>query len=252
MLAYVFWHERSTDANDGAAYQRDAAEFVRSLAASPLEGFAGARTFAIDQLPWSESDGPLFEDWYLLRGSADLDELNDAAVSGSRTPSHDRLAAKAAWGAGGLYRLRAGVAHDAHPIAQWFAKPPNMSYSEFDATVAAVRSPDRALWQRRMVLGPAPEFCLTGSHAVRLPPAFTSRTVERNLVAGITRTHLAPAPTGLRMRDRCMTCAKQLPWSAAAMICSYECTFCPDCASATDGVCPNCDGELTSRPKRTQ
>jgi len=252
MLAYVFWHERRTDANDGAAYQRDAAEFVRSLAASPLEGFAGARTFAIDRLPWSEGDGPLFEDWYLLRGSADLDELNDAAVSGGRSASHARLATVAAWGAGGLYRLRAGAAHDAHAIGQWFAKPPNTSYSEFDAIVAAVISPDRALWQRRMVLGPAPEFCLTGSCAVTLPTAFTSRTVERNLVAGITRPHPTPAPHGLRMRGRCMTCSKALPWSAAAMICSYECTFCPDCASGTNGVCPNCGGELTSRPKRTQ
>lgn len=185
MLAYVFWHERRLDANDDG-YQRDATEFQSRLAEVPLDGFAGARTFAIGSLPWSDA-GAAFEDWYLLRGSADLDELNDAAVSGNRTPSHDRLAAEATFGAGGLYNLRRGNAHDAHPVGQWFAKPPNMAYADVDDVVASVAAPDHALWQRRMVLGPAPEFCLTGTHAVTLPAAFAPRTIRRNLVAGISR-----------------------------------------------------------------
>ena len=35
-----------------------------------------------------------------------------------------------------------------------------------------------------------------------------------------------------------------------AMICSYECTFCLDCAKLMRHQCPNCDGELVPRPRR--
>jgi hypothetical protein len=35
------------------------------------------------------------------------------------------------------------------------------------------------------------------------------------------------------------------------MICSFECTFCADCAErALKGKCPNCGGELARRPVR--
>jgi hypothetical protein len=37
------------------------------------------------------------------------------------------------------------------------------------------------------------------------------------------------------------------------MICSFECTFCADCASGRlDGTCPNCGGELVRRPVRPE
>ena len=35
-----------------------------------------------------------------------------------------------------------------------------------------------------------------------------------------------------------------------AFICSHECTFCGDCATALEHVCPNCSGELVRRPRR--
>jgi len=35
------------------------------------------------------------------------------------------------------------------------------------------------------------------------------------------------------------------------MICSFECTFCADCAQTRlNGRCPNCGGELVKRPRR--
>ncbi|HEV7164740.1 MAG TPA: DUF1272 domain-containing protein [Gammaproteobacteria bacterium] len=57
----------------------------------------------------------------------------------------------------------------------------------------------------------------------------------------------------LEMRPNCECCDRDLPPdSSAAMICSFECTFCEDCARARlAGVCPNCGGELTRRPTRT-
>jgi hypothetical protein len=55
----------------------------------------------------------------------------------------------------------------------------------------------------------------------------------------------------LEMRTACERCGAALPAEGEARICSYECTFCPQCASELEGVCPNCQGELVRRPPRT-
>jgi hypothetical protein len=52
------------------------------------------------------------------------------------------------------------------------------------------------------------------------------------------------------MRTECERCAAPLAVFGDARICSFECTFCPGCADAMAGVCPNCGGELVARPKR--
>ena len=56
----------------------------------------------------------------------------------------------------------------------------------------------------------------------------------------------------LEMRPNCECCDRDLPPdSPSAMICTFECTFCTDCAAERLGsVCPNCGGELTRRPLR--
>jgi hypothetical protein len=54
----------------------------------------------------------------------------------------------------------------------------------------------------------------------------------------------------LEMRAECEKCGAALPADSAARICSFECTFCPSCADAMDGICPNCAGELVPRPRR--
>jgi hypothetical protein len=56
----------------------------------------------------------------------------------------------------------------------------------------------------------------------------------------------------LELRPSCECCDKDLPpESSDARICSFECTFCAPCAdSVLDGKCPNCGGELVSRPRR--
>ena len=50
----------------------------------------------------------------------------------------------------------------------------------------------------------------------------------------------------------CECCDRDLPpESGLARICTYECTFCADCADLRfAGVCPNCGGELVRRPSR--
>ena len=55
----------------------------------------------------------------------------------------------------------------------------------------------------------------------------------------------------LELRPNCECCNTDLPTSAAARICSFECTFCVPCAENKLGeICPNCGGELVARPRR--
>jgi hypothetical protein len=56
----------------------------------------------------------------------------------------------------------------------------------------------------------------------------------------------------LELRPNCECCDTDLPpESPAARICSFECTFCADCAAERfGGVCPNCGGGLVARPVR--
>jgi hypothetical protein len=54
----------------------------------------------------------------------------------------------------------------------------------------------------------------------------------------------------LEMRTECERCKTGLSQDGTALICSYECTFCEDCAAGMDLVCPNCGGELLRRPRR--
>jgi hypothetical protein len=57
----------------------------------------------------------------------------------------------------------------------------------------------------------------------------------------------------LEMRPDCERCGADLPaHMGGAFICSFECTFCADCADAMDERCPNCGGELLDRPTRSK
>ncbi len=57
----------------------------------------------------------------------------------------------------------------------------------------------------------------------------------------------------LELRPGCECCDRDLPPdSAEALICTFECTFCADCArDVLGGICPNCGGGLAARPIRT-
>lgn len=56
----------------------------------------------------------------------------------------------------------------------------------------------------------------------------------------------------LMLKPNCECCDRDLPPdSRDARICTFECTFCADCADhRLSGVCPNCNGELVRRPIR--
>jgi len=55
----------------------------------------------------------------------------------------------------------------------------------------------------------------------------------------------------LELRPNCERCDRNLPPDADARICTYECTFCAECAEGPlRNVCPNCGGGFVPRPIR--
>jgi hypothetical protein len=87
---------------------------------------------------------------------AALGALNEAAVTAARQAPHDAVARLAAGGVGGVYRRLATAAAEIDRVV-WCAKPAGEPYAAFLGRLPAVEA-----WQRQMVLGPAPEFCLLG------------------------------------------------------------------------------------------
>lgn len=183
MLAYVFWHEPRPEINR-SAYEAGLIEFHRRLASAGMEGFRSSASFRVASLPWIANEGEAYEDWYAIDASFALDALNEAAVSGDRKVVHDGIARASAAGVGGLYRVRTGKGDsDTGVTACWFAKPAGMNYEELYRILDPIASrDDRCLWRRQMVLGPAPEFCLTAAGAVELPPSLSVLRIQRRLV----------------------------------------------------------------------
>jgi hypothetical protein len=160
-LAYLFWH---WPAHDGAReeYEQRLRDFHAALALD------GSRTLRLERAPYDGAPAAPYEDWYPVTGWAELGELNERAVSGGRRAPHDAAATRAQDGAGGVYRLVQGTASAPVAHAAWLGKPSGMSYEHFLAELTAT-VPDATVWQRQMVLGPAPEFAVLATGRVTLP-----------------------------------------------------------------------------------
>ena len=105
MLAYVFRHWPVADVARGE-YEARLVAFHEVLARAGVAGFRGSVVFRVSGAPGMATGQAGYEDWYLVDGSAGLDPLNDAAVSGARSGPRDEAARLAADGHGSLYRLR--------------------------------------------------------------------------------------------------------------------------------------------------
>jgi hypothetical protein len=222
MLAYVFWHSPS-DRSGIAAYERALVSFQRSLARTPPFGFRGSAVFRIDAFPWSaagprdDAQGPgdrssagaararvrargpareAYEDWYLLEDFTALGVLNEAAVGRGHRTSHDRAAKGLGEGTAGLYRLVEGELASAKPLAActhatWVAPGAQGNRAELGALLGDGMARDGAsVWQRQLVLGPAPEFCVLaredplGVAPTRLAAQWSARTLAREALFG--------------------------------------------------------------------
>ncbi|WP_209730423.1 DUF1272 domain-containing protein [Arthrobacter sp. CAN_C5] len=55
----------------------------------------------------------------------------------------------------------------------------------------------------------------------------------------------------LEIRPNCECCDRDIAPFEEAYICTFECTWCPDCVERfQDRACPNCGGDLQRRPVR--
>jgi hypothetical protein len=169
VLAYVFCHSKQA-AVAAEEYERRQRAFHAALAASPPTGYRGSFSAAISGAPWAARSGAAYEDWYRVDDFTALGKLNEGAISGSRSASHDAAGAFAAAGTGALYGLRLGSILEAPRHASWFGKPAGVRYAEFfDRLTPHVQRAHAALWMRQMVLGPSPEFCLQSAEVIALP-----------------------------------------------------------------------------------
>jgi hypothetical protein len=192
MLAYLFWHRPRSGAG-GEEYEQALLGFHRSLARLPPVGTLRSSSFRLSRSPWPEEvvvAGRLYEDWYLVEDYAALGVLNQAAVGRGHRTRHDAVAHRAGFGAGGLYELVEGEGGLAGEPAVWVARPPETRRPELAELLADGIDPGRAsLWQRQLVLGPAPEFCLLtpepppGAAVTRLPEGWSALTVAREPLA---------------------------------------------------------------------
>ena len=175
MLAYVFWHWRTTHAEQ-STYQESLISFHKALREQQPAGFQYSIVFRLERAPWLGRDKDTYEEWYLVESFAALGVLNEAAVSGLCKEPHHQVAKDAAGGAGGIYRLWLGEPGLATAqVALWFAKPDGMSYEQLRAQ-PEIASAAGSIWQRQMTLGPTAEFCWHSPHGHSLPKVFEQVT----------------------------------------------------------------------------
>ena len=165
-LAYVFWHWPAAGV-DRDAYEQRVSAFHQALE------LPGSRTFRLARAPYAGQPAAPYEDWYPVEGWAQLGTLNERAVSGARRDPHDATAALAGQGAGAIYARVQANSVDGR-FAAWLSKPVGITYDDFVTELCAA-TPQAAIWQRQMVLGPAPEFGVFASEPLSLPwPASTT------------------------------------------------------------------------------
>lgn len=176
-LGYLFWHRPG--AVEPAVYEDTLRSFHAALAAAPSAGFVTSWTWRLAAPPWLDGPDPTYLDVYLTADLSTLADLERSAVSGSRQRAHDRAAGAVAAGAGALMQLVAGAVSPraSGPLA-FVDKPPGVEREPF---VAGLARGGAAVWMRRLVLGPGPEYLVTG--ADQLPAARVWSTTPAAVIA---------------------------------------------------------------------
>jgi hypothetical protein len=137
LLAYLFWHRPRAGAKP-ERYEEAQRRFHERLEVP-------SACFRLERLPFGK--GPGYEDWYLVEDWAGLGDLNAGAIDPRRRDDHDRAAALAAAGWGGIYRHLRGDA--AIPTeARWVDKP----FGPPIASVLGEVGDEVPVWQRQLVL----------------------------------------------------------------------------------------------------
>lgn len=167
LLAYLFWH-RPAENRPIEHYEQALTAFHRRLRDVAVPGLVGSGSARVGGLPWMAGDG--YEDWYAVDDYGALGVLNDAAVDAAHAAAHDLVALAAGFGAGGLYALERGTNDTPAAYSVWLTKPGGVTYADFREQLAAHTADETVtVWRRQMVLGPAPEFRVTGGCDLFIP-----------------------------------------------------------------------------------
>jgi GNAT superfamily N-acetyltransferase len=200
-VAYVFWHRPRPDA-DPSEYAQALARFHAALTSEPPAGLLASWAVRIGSPPWPDAGDGWFEDWYVLRGLGALGGLERAAVDARRRETHDAAAAGTGEGAAGLYGLLEGGATTAPAAEAWVAKPGGEPYERFIPALVQAAGEGASVWQRRLVLGPTPEFAVLAPRAVELPwPSRSTRAETVVAPAGPATTASGPALRDATVQD---------------------------------------------------
>ncbi len=190
MLAYVFWHRPAAGVAE-EEYEAALQHFHRSLGHNPPSGLTGSATLRAAELPWLEGEGQGYEDWYEVEGWTALGVLEAAAVSRGHEHAHHEAARRAGGGTAAVYRRVEGELEPGRArLAAWVTRPPGKGDPSVGELLGdGVSSLEGSLWQRCLVLGPAPEFCLlidaaelpaeTGLAPARLPSGWSAELSVR-------------------------------------------------------------------------
>jgi hypothetical protein len=187
MLAFIAWH-RPAAAVAPDAYESALERFHRSLAHMPPSGFRGSACLRVADAPWLDGGG--YEDWYLIDDWAALGVLEGAAVSHGHTGAHDAVAALTGMETAAVYRLLEGAANPgATTTATWVTSARGHERPALAELLGDGIDPARdSLWQRCLVLGPAPEYCLhagevpAGVAPGRLPSGWSATTIAHEVI----------------------------------------------------------------------
>jgi len=161
MLAWLFWHSRFSEVPEDV-YRENLLVFHDRIAAAAPAGYLGSRIRRYASLPWLNTPHEAYEDWYFVENSAALDPLDEAALAEFSRRDHDNVARLAATATSGLYRLRAGSPLSDPVNCSWLSKPRGEPYDTFIENLSAAGT----VWTRKLVLGPALEFCVESGAAV--------------------------------------------------------------------------------------
>jgi N-acetylglutamate synthase-like GNAT family acetyltransferase len=209
--AYLFWHRPRADV-DAGRYVEALSTFHGVLASDPPAGLVTSWSLALSEAPWRDAGEGWLEDWYVLRGIGGLGVLERAAIDARRRGAHDAAAAGTGEGTAGLYGLVHGQPARDLGSAAWLAKPDGEPYERFIPALVEVAGPGASIWQRRLTLGPTPEFCVLGSFpelpwparstGPRVVVAPTIAVPEPSATLRPARAEDAPALSALALRSK--------------------------------------------------
>jgi hypothetical protein len=174
MLVYVFWHQPKA----GIALDEYAGALLAFESVFKAQGdVEEVQSFRMESVPWFGGGAKVYTDWYSMTDSSKLDPVTQHAVTGACEKPHLAIAAMTGSGTGSLYDVTyPGCTIGEARYGVWLAKPNGMSYSDFRAKMSTLETEGVCLLQRRMALGPSPEFCVLSVESVKLPDGLSGET----------------------------------------------------------------------------